>query len=725
MIQKDILARLLATENLSVVHANVKTASFNVKDRVLTLPQWDDMKDFTYDHLVGHEVGHALFTPVEGWHESVSDKGAGFKSFLNVIEDARIERMIQARYPGLRRNFVRSYKKMLEDGFFGDNVEAINNYPLIDRVNVYFKAGVTSGVRIDKDEMVWINEIEAARTWEEVVDIAERMYGEAKRKQEEEKALREMMNDEEEAGDEIPDDGDDYYDYDFEEEEDEEENENLDGGSFESDDSGEEGEQEAEETFDSEKGGDNEPVSSTDESLRSNIANEFGNLDGREITNLFINETIDVKEFVVGYKEVLSLTSDMTNILTTYNSNKEVELERMSRRKDALYSEFMTNNKKTINYLVKEFEMKKSAANYSRATVSKTGVIDPVLMNSYKYNDDIFRKATIVPDGKNHGMIMYLDWSGSMTRDLFNTVEQTLNLVYFCRQIGIPFRVYAFTNRFTPTMKTSISYRAALAMAKPNDTFPELGFKLVEFFSNKMNKAEIAQMTKSLLLLARDIYRAEYFLSLGGTPLEDTLALAPKVYEMFQKENKVDIVNTVFLTDGDSHPLNFVGYSKIREENRLEESWSVIPSKTFRNDSRLCNLNDTKTKKKYKLVRGSVTKALIQNYIARTGSNTIGFRIVSSNKNNTLRDFVNMGMDWTAADDLYNELRKEKYITIPGQGYSKFFALKGGKELQTANGDFKVADDAKKGQILSAFKKSTKGKLVSRSLLNEFIKEVA
>ncbi len=37
MNTKDILAKLLATENLTVVQENVSTASFDVKDRVLTL----------------------------------------------------------------------------------------------------------------------------------------------------------------------------------------------------------------------------------------------------------------------------------------------------------------------------------------------------------------------------------------------------------------------------------------------------------------------------------------------------------------------------------------------------------------------------------------------------------------------------------------------------------------------------------------------------------------
>ena len=66
---------------------------------------------------------------------------------------------------------------------------------------------------------------------------------------------------------------------------------------------------------------------------------------------------------------------------------------------------------KTVNYLVKEFEMKKSATAYRRATTSKTGVIDPMMLSKYKFTDDIFKKLSIVPDAKNHGMIILVDWS--------------------------------------------------------------------------------------------------------------------------------------------------------------------------------------------------------------------------------------------------------------------------------------------------------------------------
>ena len=60
---KSQLAKLLATEDLIVEHRKVATAQFDVHSRVLTLPMWEKASNTVYDLLVGHEVGHALFTP--------------------------------------------------------------------------------------------------------------------------------------------------------------------------------------------------------------------------------------------------------------------------------------------------------------------------------------------------------------------------------------------------------------------------------------------------------------------------------------------------------------------------------------------------------------------------------------------------------------------------------------------------------------------------------------
>ena len=100
---KTNLAKLLATENLVVEHANVETASFDVVNRVLTLPVWEASED-VYDMLVGHEVGHALYTPNEKIDADIPS------SYVNVVEDARIERMIKSTYPGLIKSFCSGYK---------------------------------------------------------------------------------------------------------------------------------------------------------------------------------------------------------------------------------------------------------------------------------------------------------------------------------------------------------------------------------------------------------------------------------------------------------------------------------------------------------------------------------------------------------------------------------------------------------------------------------------
>ena len=211
-MKKELLAKLLATENITVVQKNVETASFDVKKRVLTMPVWNDdiMTEDTEDHLTGHEVGHALYTPADEWMEMAEDATDGLRSFVNVVEDARIERMIQVRYPGLRRSFIRSYNNMLKNGFFGKSKDAVNDCSLIDRLNIHFKCGAAAEVEFSRDELKWVEEISSAETFAEVVDIANRLYEAAK--EELEKAKMDSFPSATNFGDDEPEYGEDYTD---------------------------------------------------------------------------------------------------------------------------------------------------------------------------------------------------------------------------------------------------------------------------------------------------------------------------------------------------------------------------------------------------------------------------------------------------------------------------------------------------------------------------------
>ena len=175
-----MLAKLLASENLTIEHGNYETASMDVKNRVLRLPIWKEMSGSLYDLMVLHEVGHALYTPEDGWHESASDKGAGYKSFLNVVEDARIERKIKDKYPGGRRAFTDGYLDLIRKDFFGIKGMDLNELNLIDRINLHFKGGFVHDIEFTDEEMEFVEKVSKTRTWDDVVRVTDELYEYAK-----------------------------------------------------------------------------------------------------------------------------------------------------------------------------------------------------------------------------------------------------------------------------------------------------------------------------------------------------------------------------------------------------------------------------------------------------------------------------------------------------------------------------------------------------------------
>ena len=163
---KSQLAKLLATEDLVVEHKDINTAQFNVQTRVLTLPMWDKASNFVYDMLVGHEVGHALYTPNEDPLQDVPH------SFINVTEDARIEKLMKRKYAGMSKTFFRGYKELNSEDFFElENVD-LNKMNLADKANLYFKIGNFHDIDFNLAERQIIDMISAAETFSDAVDAA-------------------------------------------------------------------------------------------------------------------------------------------------------------------------------------------------------------------------------------------------------------------------------------------------------------------------------------------------------------------------------------------------------------------------------------------------------------------------------------------------------------------------------------------------------------------------
>ena len=210
---KSVLAKLLATEDISVEHdAKAPTAAFDVKNRKLYLPMWKDMSNDLYDLFVGHEVGHAHETPEEGWHDTVIDNPS-LKSFLNIIEDARIERKVKERYPGLVKSFHKGYQELFDKDFFGVKDRDLTKLPFVDRVNLHFKIGHLLGPKFTETEQTFLDRVSKTETWNDVKELAHELADISKKEAEEradeleplQQMLDDLMSDMDQAESETPD----------------------------------------------------------------------------------------------------------------------------------------------------------------------------------------------------------------------------------------------------------------------------------------------------------------------------------------------------------------------------------------------------------------------------------------------------------------------------------------------------------------------------------------
>ena len=171
---RGMLSKLLATENLIIEHdSSATTAAFDTENRVLRLPVLNTEDEHVYNMFCAHEVGHALQTP-QLWKDDVP-VNVPF-DFVNVVEDVRIEKYIQSKFPGLRVDFSKGYDKLNEQDFFQLSDKDINKMSLIDRINLHFKLGVRALINFTPEELVYVNAVDEADTWQKVLLVAKMIH---------------------------------------------------------------------------------------------------------------------------------------------------------------------------------------------------------------------------------------------------------------------------------------------------------------------------------------------------------------------------------------------------------------------------------------------------------------------------------------------------------------------------------------------------------------------
>jgi hypothetical protein len=483
----------------------------------------------------------------------------------------------------------------------------------------------------------------------------------------------------------------------------------------------------------------------------------------------------NLNSLIIPYNEVMEYGSQ--RIHTVIASGKETHPEYQSYYRSsapevfaqapAEFNTFRKRSIKIVNYMAKEFERKKAADEYRKESVSKTGVLDMTKIHQYKYNDDLFLRNTIRPDGKNHGMVMLMDWSGSMSDKIFDTVKQTLNMVWFCKKVNIPFEVYAFSNMWANERKTRnlfieegmekeygygwdqmvmtdemLNYR--LRLQEEFKVLERLGnwkvepgmahfstdnsFNLLNMLSSRMSAKQLTEASRLLFTCGSTMryYSSKWGrLDLGSTPLLPAIVAMHKVIPNFQSRYGLDKTSLMVLTDGDGN-IRFQG---------IEGESASFYGYNLGNYM----LEDPKTKKVYKLndfmtQQGYGYDVQLQERAVMTMlQDKYNVRIVGlllSSDDTVRRKVLEKYLGWysynqSAHSVVRKDARKTGVATVPCPGYDEFHIVPTAKLRDKSDSLDAIEEDMTAGKMKRIFSKAQTNKVGNKVLVNRLIDRIA
>lgn len=527
----SLFARALATENIFVnFDTAAESASFDLKSRTLTIPDWK-ASDSLRDMIVAHEVAHALYTPA-AVHESAVEsakqkklKIKGFCACLNVIEDARIERMIKEKFPGCRRDFYEGYKEILDKDIFDLNGVDLGDMSIVDKINLHFKFGILNlmTVPLNEVEKKIIDRVNRVKTYEEVIELATELY--------------ELMDQEMKQKQQIPANG---------------------------------------------MGGEENFKTDLDDALgtleREGVADPG---DGKENYSKFpyssyplprANSDMGILSYKDLFKEIDHKYKFVIDAYKVSNPNAvgeiNTDMTHLARRVD----EFRKATAPMVRELVMQFERRKAAEEIQKERLKNSGDINPDKLHQYKTHDDIFLRNLVKYEGKKHGMVMLIDWSGSMADCLDGVIRQVFIMTWFCRKAKIPYEVFLYTEQHERCFESSLLKNVAKKSESLFDKVevPE-GFELSpvclrHVFSSDMSDEDTRKMENFLWMLNAVGDRAEWnhlqnayglrntiphIFDLHGTPTNEALMMMHDYIPKFRAAKNIDIVDFMLITDGE------------------------------------------------------------------------------------------------------------------------------------------------------------------------------
>lgn len=622
----SLFAQLLASERLTVrVDRSLTTAAFMPEQRVLLLPSWSGFDEAAWLLFVAHEVGHALFTPEDSltthpeFTRLVKTYGANtVRTVTNVIEDIRIERMIREKYRGLSGVFSRGYHSLINRNFFGfaptelTDVEWAKKSAL-DRMNIYAKAGALyRRSLLHAQEIAWYNRALTLNTYDEVLVLVEEVIKTLSDEQKSQMSKGESGTSSESKSAPSPESGDEASN--------DEQSGDADGADSDADadakgddaeskssspttDDGEDtedGETNASAEAESATDGDSDdavnPPSDSENAGGSGAVDPF-NVASQEAASQALEESVSQQTG----SAVTVLPSD-----TRFLHHNDVTMEQMLEHWEAApeirdvllraVNQQRREQSPILASMIAAFRANQSAWQSRRVQVSRSGALDTTKLAQYKLVDDLFLRRRSLPEAQNHGFVIHVDWSGSMTSHMATVLWQVLHLVWFAESIRVPVSVYAFSNSgaettaYTEYRKTCTHgspqtgrllelYRSNAAAPRKQDAQAFLlGLALSyaglvqvmnymvgpnyqvsqidNYFEDRAPRTLVPvakQVAESLRGTAADVLYPAFshmYAQLGGTPLYYALFASVDTVRKFRQVNRVEQCVSVWLTDG-------------------------------------------------------------------------------------------------------------------------------------------------------------------------------
>jgi hypothetical protein len=747
---KNLLAKLLASENIWIQHRKIETACFDMVKRILTFPMWKEMSDVVYTLLAGHETAHALYTfdivtrggktervnlPASDYGKRIDPKNLELAcSYWNIVEDARIERLIKTPYPGMKAIFAQGYEELVKSDIFAVKGKNLDLLPLIDRINLYYKIGHLVNLHFTPQEDTLKLKVGTTITMDDVVAVTKEIYDWSKQNEtqppppitmqmtmdEFEKFMEQMEKAEKqepkpgqrgqkikieitdappeecdggdgdgEGEDEDSDkkpgkgkgkskskpkpgkaggedegaeegDGDESGDGSGEGDEDESKDadkdgkgkgKGKDGDDKKGDDKGkgkgkgadgDEGDDADGDGADGDAGkaGGGKPDGKEGKDKKGGGKQVGGRPStGREATKPVdpgpppspntqraFDEKIRQTMHDPNAQDIVYVTLPKPNLqnivvdFTKVHANIRKHFGKGAiEQADKDFAVFRDAQMPKINYILQQFEMRKQADRYKRTRQHKTGALDTLRLHSYRTEEDLFKTVAVCMDGKNHGLIYVVDWSGSMQSQMAGTIEQLIILCLFCRKANIPFEVYSLT-----TGGSNAFSREPLNLEYAQN------FSMRMYLSSRMTAGEFHDACINLFaLMPNGTYAGGPTADnlIGCTPLDESIIASIDIIKEFRRKTNAQIVNAVFLTDGGANTVS----SYLNESGRTTHmGYGGYYYNRSSSSSTKYLIDDRETHKTYGFTVGDMTPTMVKILRDRNNIHAVCFYIDGS-----------------------------------------------------------------------------------------------